>query len=404
MNTGPDIREKLGLQPIINLTGTLTINGGMNVVPQAIEAASSMMARGVIVNDLQAKASRVIARICGSEAGFIAGCTSAGLCMAIAGSMSGDDMALIEQLPDTTGMKNEVVVQAGHLTNYGHPGEQDIRLCGGKTVPVGDVNSCRPYQLEAALTERTAAALYVVSHHCAQIGQIPFERFVALCHARAVPVIVDLAAEYDLTGYISAGADITVHSSQKFLGGPTAGIVAGGKALVRAAYFQNYGIGRPMKVGKEGVAGAIAALEAWEQRDHSAVRAMNLERLNAWQAALAPYAGISATLDPDPTGNPFERLRVAVDPEQAGLTAWELAARLENGNPPVLVRGHQLELGYFIMDPRAVREGEVAQVANLLRACLENAGESAGEPAAEGPQGAHAFRMARVKPQNRWPD
>ena len=97
-----------------------------------------------------------------------------------------------------------------------------------------------------------------------QHGQIPLEEVVGVCRRHGVPVIADLAAEYDLCGYLARGADLAIYSAHKFLGGPTAGIVAGAKPLVRATYLQNLGIGRGMKVGKEAILGAIAALEAWE--------------------------------------------------------------------------------------------------------------------------------------------
>ena len=102
---------------------------------------------------------------------------------------------------------------------------------------------------------------------------IGLAEFCAVCHARGVPVIVDAASEYDLKGFLSRGADIALYSGHKFLGGPTSGIVAGRKDLVRAAYLQNRGIGRGMKVGKESIAGVMAALEAWERRDHAGIRA-----------------------------------------------------------------------------------------------------------------------------------
>src|SRR5690606_26801237 len=132
-------------------------------------------------------------------------------------------------------------IQTGHLVNYGHPVEQDIRLTGARVVAVGSVNSVGQAQLDGAIGPATAAALYVVSHHCAPDGQLPFADFARVCHARGVPVIVDLAAEYDLTGYLAAGADVTIHSVHKFLGGATAGIVAGKKAAVRAAFLQSNG-------------------------------------------------------------------------------------------------------------------------------------------------------------------
>ena len=98
-------------------------------------------------------------------------------------------------------------------------------------------------------------------------------------------MIVDAASEYDLRGFLAKGADLVAYSAHKFLGGPTAGIVAGRKDLVRATFLQNYGIGRGMKVGKESIAGAIAALDAWGKRDHAAVRAREGGYLDALDGA-----------------------------------------------------------------------------------------------------------------------
>jgi D-glucosaminate-6-phosphate ammonia-lyase len=369
---GVDIRVRLGAQPVINLTGTLTTLGGISARPEAIEAASAIMGRGVDIVELQACASRVVARVTGAEAGFISACSSAGICMAVAGSMTGDLMPAIERLPDTAGLKNEVVIQTGHLVNYGHPIEQDIRLTGARPVAFGSVNSATPAQLAGAIGPGTAAGLYVVSHHCAPDGQIPFADFARACHARGVPVIVDLAAEYDLTGYLQAGADITIHSAHKFLGGATAGVVAGRKALVRAAFLQNYGIARPMKVGKEGIAAAIGALQAHAAEDRASIRASLREPLLMWRETVADLAGVTAEIDPDPTGNPFDRLRVTVLPG-AGFQAVDIVHALETGTPSIRVRTHQIEHGSFVMDPRSLSAGETEIVAGRLREAIADA-------------------------------
>jgi L-seryl-tRNA(Ser) seleniumtransferase len=369
---GVDIRVRLGAQPVINLTGTLTTLGGISARPEAIEAASAIMGRGVDIVELQACASRVVARVTGAEAGFISACSSAGICMAVAGSMTGDLMPAIERLPDTAGLKNEVVIQTGHLVNYGHPIEQDIRLTGARPVAFGSVNSATPAQLAGAIGPGTAAGLYVVSHHCAPDGQIPFADFARACHARGVPVIVDLAAEYDLTGYLQAGADITIHSAHKFLGGATAGVVAGRKALVRAAFLQNYGIARPMKVGKEGIAAAIGALQAHAAEDRASIRASLREPLLMWREAVSDMAGVTAEIDPDPTGNPFDRLRVTVLPG-AGFQAVDIVHALETGTPSIRVRTHQIEHGSFVMDPRSLSAGETEIVAGRLREAIADA-------------------------------
>ena len=90
--------------------------------------------------------------------------------------------------------------------------------------------------ISGAIGARTAAAIYVVSHHAVGFGQIGLAEFARVCHAHGVPVIADVASEYDLKGFLGAGADLAIYSAHKFLGGPTAGIVAGRKDLVRAAF------------------------------------------------------------------------------------------------------------------------------------------------------------------------
>ena len=281
--------------------------------------------------------------------------------------MTGADLAAIERLPDTSGLpRDEVVIQAGHMVYYGAPVEQAIRLAGAKVVPVGTATYARAYHLEGAITPRTAAALYVVSHHAVQYGQLPLREFCRICRERGVPVIVDAASEYDLRGFLAAGADLVAYSAHKFLGGPTAGIVAGRKDLVRAAYLQNHGIGRGMKVGKESIAGAMAALEAWAHRDHAAVRERERSYLELWRERLGELPGLAAAIVPDPTDNPLDRLEVRVDPREAGTTAWALASALAAGDPPVIVRDHEVEHGRFYLDPCNLHPGEAEIVADAI--------------------------------------
>jgi len=161
--TRSDIRRRLGLRPIINVSGTMTGLGASIAVPEAVRAAAEILPEFVEINDLHRKASPVIARLTGGEAGFVTACASAGITLAVAATMTGADLVRIEQLPDTTGMKHAVVVQAGHFVNYGAPIDQAIRMTGAKVVSVGYATDVRAYQLEAALTEHTAAAVCSVS-------------------------------------------------------------------------------------------------------------------------------------------------------------------------------------------------------------------------------------------------
>jgi D-glucosaminate-6-phosphate ammonia-lyase len=368
-----DPRPALGLRPVINVSGTMTSLGASIVVPEARAAVAGLLPEFVEIADLHRRASRAIAEATGAEAGFVTASCAAGITLAVAACITGSDLAAIERLPDSAGLNNEVPILLGHMVDYGAPVEQSIRLAGGRVVPVGQATSSRAYQLAGAIADRTAAAVFVVSHHVASYGMVPFSLFVETAHARGVPVVVDAASEYDLRGFIAAGADLAVYSAHKFLGGPTAGIVAGRKDLVRATYLQNRGIGRGMKVGKESVIGTIAALEAWGHRDHAAVRRREQAALDHWMSVLADRPGVRAEILPDPTANPLDRLRLSVDPDSARTSAWDLADALGAGDPPVIVRDHEVEHGYFYLDPCNLHEGEEFTVGRRILEELDKA-------------------------------
>ncbi|MER9950846.1 aminotransferase class V-fold PLP-dependent enzyme [Mesorhizobium sp. M0047] len=389
------IRERLGLRPIINVSGTMTALGASIMVPEAISAMAEMASQWVEMDDLQRAASTIVARLTGGEAGFITACCASGITMAIAGAMTGTNLLAIERLPDDTeGLKSEVIVQLGHIVNYGAPIDQSVRLAGAKVVPAGTVSVTQDYHVREAINDRTAAGLYVVAHHTVQYGMLSLEEFCEICHARGVPVIVDAASEYDLRGFLARGADIVIYSGHKFLSGPTSGIVTGRKDLVRAAFLQNRGVARAMKVGKESIAGTMAALEAWEKRDHAGIRRREEAALNLWKDALQGLPGIVAQIIPDPTANPLDRLQIFVLPESR-FTAAGLASALAMGSPPIIVRNHEVERGHFFLDPCNLHPGEAEIVAERLRATLT---------AAERP--ANAMKPARKDSSGvlRWPD
>lgn len=366
---GRDIRKELGLRPIINASGTMTVLGASIMVPQAVAAMAAIAGEFVEIDALHDAASRVVAQATGAEAGFITASCAAAITLTVAGTMTGERLLAIEHLPRTTGLKSEVLVQMGHMVGYGASLQQTIEMTGARVVTVGSVSGARDYQLQEAINEQTACAVFVVSHMTVQHAMLGLEDFCRICHARGVPVIVDAASEYDLRVFLHRGAALVVYSGHKFLGGPTTGIVAGRADLVRAARLQNRGIGRGMKVGKESIAGVMAALEAWQQRDHAAIRAHEEVALALWQGALEGHAHVHTTLVPDPTGNPLQRLRVTVS-SAASRSARALADALAAGDPPVVVRDYQTDLGYFDLDPCNLHAGEAQTVAQQLRRCV----------------------------------
>lgn len=368
-----DIRTSIGLRPVINVSGTMTSLGASIVVPEAIAAMSSILPHFVEVNDLQRKASAVIARLTGGEAGFVTASCSAGISLAVAGAITGNNLLAIEKLPDVVPEKNEVLVQMGHIVSYGAPVDQAIRLAGGKAVLVGQATSTHRFHMEQAITEKTAAAVYVVSHHVVDYGLLNLKEFVEIAHAKGVPVIVDAASEYDLKIFLEQGADVALYSGHKFLGGPTSGIVAGKKELVRNAFLQNMGIGRGMKVGKESIFGVMAALEAWEKRDNAGIRERETSYLSLWKQTLDGRPGVTALIEPDPTNNPLDRMRVIINTDEAHITAWDLADALGRGSPPIIVRDHEVEHRYFYLDPCNLHPGQEKIVASRLAEELDKA-------------------------------
>ncbi|MER9437572.1 aminotransferase class V-fold PLP-dependent enzyme [Mesorhizobium sp. M0618] len=389
------IRERLGLRPIINVSGTMTALGASIIVPEAISAMAEMASQWVEMDDLQRAASTIVARLTGGETGFITACCASGITMAIAGAMTRTNLLAIERLPDNTeGLKSEVIVQLGHIVNYGAPIDQSVRLAGARVVPAGTVSVTQDYHVRDAINDRTAAGLYVVAHHTVQYGMLSLEEFCEICHARGVPVIVDAASEYDLRDFLARGADIVIYSGHKFLSGPTSGIVTGRKDLVRAAYLQNRGVARAMKVGKESIAGTMAALEAWEKRDHAGIRRREDAALNLWKDTLHGLPGVIAQIIPDPTANPLDRLQIFVLPESR-FTAAGLTSALATGSPPIIVRNHEVERGHFFLDPCNLHPGEAEIVAERLRAILT---------AKDRP--ADAMKVARKDSSGvlRWPD
>ena len=366
-----DVFAEYGLRRIVNLAGIETVHGAAAVPPEIVVAMAAILPHYVEMNDLQSVACAEIAAATGAEAGFVTNCAAAGLALCVAGVMTGLDPARVEQLPDATGMKSRVVMQKGHEVHYGATVSQMIRLAGAHAIEIGTATSAAHFQLRAALGPDVAAGLFVVSHHTTQHGLIALEDFTSICHAAGVPVIVDAAAEYDWPALLAKGADLIVFSAQKALLGPTAGIVAGPMDLVRACYHQEYGIGRPMKAGKESIVGAIAALRRWRRprQDDAAV----VSRLHRAEAALSGIPGLALRRQNDPTGNPFARLELHVDPAIAGRDAWTLAAELAAGTPKVALRPLHADLGYLLLDMRPVSDAELDTALDAIRACCARA-------------------------------
>jgi L-seryl-tRNA(Ser) seleniumtransferase len=340
---------------------------GAGIVEQPVVlAVQDVLGRAVEMAELQEIASSVISRAFDCEAGGVLGCTAAGISLACAAAMTGTDSARVAQLPDTTGMKNRIVLQKAHDCWFGAYVGQMIRLSGAKLDYVGSSNGTTEDDLERALTADTAAAMFVASHHVPSDGMIPLERFIATCKRAGVPVIIDAAGTVDVRLYVEAGASLILASAHKNFGGLTAGIVAGSKALVDACLLQERGIGRAMKVGKEGIAGVIAGLSEWMRVPQADRELQWKDRAQRMCEYLAGAPGLAAELETDLPEGRIHRARVRVDEQRTGMTAHKLAEQLRLGDPSIRVWEAGLKRGFFELDPRCLSDVEAGEVCNRI--------------------------------------
>jgi L-seryl-tRNA(Ser) seleniumtransferase len=178
--------------------------------------------------------------------------------------MTGDDPARIARLPDTTGMRNEFIIQRMHRFTY----DQTFRVAGGVLVDIGLGRRTMAYELEDAITDKTAAVVYLYSPFTSPPGVLPFETMCDIAHAHGLPIIVDAASmlppRANLYRHLRLGADLVNFSGGKGIRGPqSTGILVGRQDLIRAAALNNSpnaGVGRPAKTSKEEIVGLVNAL------------------------------------------------------------------------------------------------------------------------------------------------
>lgn len=391
-----EVFDRFGIRHVINASGTETVHGASRASEHVVKAVASILPYWIEMSELQRAASDSIAKTTGAEAGFVTGCTAAGIAVSVAAAIAGDDLYRAEQLPDTTGLKNRVVLQKGHEVAYGTTISQMIKIVGGVPVEIGTATGCAAYQLDGAIDDKTAAAVFVQSHHTVQSGLMDLKTFCDVANKRGVPVVVDAAAEYDWPGMIKAGATAVIFSAQKAPAGTTAGVIAGTKAFIKACYVQERGIGRPMKAGKESVAGAIAALDQWRDTDHKAVAKAEAARLDRAEQMLQNIRGLKLEREWDPPGNPFERLMLHVDPRVARISAFQLGQTLASGKPKIVLRNLHVDRGYLLLDVRRIDDAELDQVVGRIREAMASVPADA-KPILNPPTGGDQTRAGLAK-------
>ena len=356
--------ESIGVRPLINCRGTFTIISGSVILPEVREAIVLASQRYVNIDELMEAVGARIAELMDCEWGLITDGCAAALCQVTAACVAGSDPEKMIRLPDTTGMKNEVIVQTCHRNVYDHA----IRMVGVKMIEV-DTKA----ELKAALNDRTA--MFFVFGDAEERGQITTKEMAAIGHEHGVPTFVDAAAERpDVPNwYLEQGADAVAYSGGKCLRGPQAsGLVLGRKDLLQAAFLNgapHHALARPMKAGKEEIMGLLAAVDQWIKRDHKAEWKEWERRLGVITDVVKDFDSVTTTIRQRGRSNVAPVLEINWDVETVGISGTAVASQLSAGEPRIELNGNAN--GISIM-PYMMEEGEDKIVAARLGEVLNS--------------------------------
>ncbi|MEK3768113.1 DgaE family pyridoxal phosphate-dependent ammonia lyase [Paenibacillus sp. FSL R5-0887] len=354
---------KYGLKRVINASGRMSILGVSAPTDTVMEAMRQGGQSYVEIADLVDKAGDYVARHTSSEAAVIVNSASSGIALSVAALVTRGNIRTSLRLHQDSIVRNEIVMLKGHNVQYGAPVETMVYLGGGKVVEAGYANEGRAEHLAAAISDQTAAILYVKSHHAVQKNMISVEEAWAVAQTHNVPLIVDAAAEEDLQKYVQI-SDLVIYSGSKAIEGPTSGLVAGKRLYIEWLKVQLHGIGRSMKVGKETSFGLMQALDEYAHKQDTS------EKEKATLQLLMPLdglPGIRVTIVQDEAGRAIYRGRIHVDPNQCAITALELSQQLQQGEVAIYTRDYGVRQGYFDIDPRPLMGDDIEMITARIR-------------------------------------
>lgn len=389
------IYDEFGVRPIINGVGPATRLGGAVMDDEVLAAMAAAAKHYVKIDELQDAAGRFIAEITGAESGYVTSGAAAGLALAAAACMTGLDPAKINQLPDTMGMKHEIIIHRTHRYDYDHA----YRSVGAALVEIGFPDAIHPYELESAITESTAAVAYYPTP--ARLA-LPLEVVTEIAHRHGVPVIVDAALEVppvlNLRTFVEQGADLAIFSGGKAFRGPQAsGFIAGRAELIRAIGFHHqdmdvhpetwtyrnmiaegrisgpphHGIGRQMKVGKEEIIGLLVALRRYLQQDREAERADWQWRVDAIAAGLEGIPGVEVeSIGSFSRAGAVPSAAIHLDERSTGKTAFAVLEALQDGEPRIYLNEERAWMGVIGISPMELDDEQMPIVVGRLREVL----------------------------------
>ena len=371
-DSGAEIYRNLGVTPAIVASGTTTMYGGSKLRPEVADSMVQASRTMVNLDHLNVAAGRVIADLTGAEAGLVTSGAAGGLVLQAAAVMAGKDPALMGQLPNADGLKNEIVMHKSHRFPY----DQCYTSTGAKIVEIGDGRRCQPWELEAAINDNTAAVAYLFSGFLTRRA-IPLEQVVEIAHARGVPVVVD-AASYlppraNLRRFIEEGADMVQFSGGKAVRGPQGtGILARRADLIEAAYANaspHQFIGRGMKVAKEEIVGLLEALRIFVDEDEDAETRRLTEMCQQVVDALIEAPGLEVSVEHDEWDYLIPHAVIRFTRDWRGPSRDEVDHAMAAGDPPIYMH-NIFNPDELAVDPINLDERELEIVIRHLREVL----------------------------------
>jgi seryl-tRNA(Sec) selenium transferase len=358
------IYRRLGVEPLINCAGVRTNYGGSNPSDDVLAAMTAAADAFVDLDELAEAIGRRIAALTGAW-GIVTAGTAAGLTLATAACVAGNDPELMVRLPNTWGMRRRVVMPAGQRFDYDHA----IRMVGAEIVTVADEQ-----QLIAALDSETTGMVCVLARSDAG-GGLSLRRIAELARRRKIPVLVDAAGLVPAKPdpWLAKGADLVVYSGGKYLRGPqSTGFLVGNEGLCRAAWLNgppHQAFGRALKIGKEEMVGALVALEGCFGCGIADERARWRGRLNVIRAAVECLRGVSVE-SLSSASVTAERMRIRWDRREIPLDAETLRQHLLAQRPRVLLHDFWSTPDSIVVDPVNLTDAQAPIAAMAIAAAL----------------------------------
>ena len=335
-NFDANVYTRLGVKPFINANLPFTFLSATVVWPEVRRAIDEAAHYMVDVVELQRAVGRRLSEISGAESGMVSSGAAGSMALATAACIAGTNPEKIWQLPDTTGLKDQVIMWGGRSIF-----DSALRLVGGRPVVVRSLDALR-----RSINDKTAMLCTGYSADPDPVDPPPLAEMVAICKSAGIPVFVDAAGGIppidNIRRYARMGVDLYGFSGGKGLRGPQAsGLLLGQRDLIEAALANappvEGAVCRAMKVGKEEIIGCMAALEKWLTIDLDTLYREQTETLKIIAGHVESVPGVETKIELRNGSNRFMQLIVDWDEEAFGLTTDGCGRQLREGNPPISV-------------------------------------------------------------------